>query len=376
MMKTSDKTLMEQLRLTARAIARRKQYFGLTEEDARLLRAMKMDVAEALDEIIEEFYRHLLLHDELDQIIGDAETLLRLKNHFRSYLLTIFDGQFDEEYVHSRLRVGVVHRRIGVKPHYYVSAMHRLSTILRRRVLGGSFDFDDFSNRSTAIEKVLMFDLSLTVDTYIHSLMDTSRRSRAQLEEYAESLEETIAERTRLLKEQARCDSLTGLLNQRTFYSELRKELSRGQRRGYPVLLVYFDIDGFKKINDSRGHRAGDDLLKKVAEAARKTTRRDELVARYGGDEFCIILPNASMEDGGILARRLCDTACDMLNEKELSLSVGIAASTPLRYVDAETLVRMADEAMYRAKKKTGYWVETAPCEQAPVNRNEEGENE
>lgn len=374
-MKTSDKTLMEQLRLTARAIARRKKYFGLTEEDSKILRAMKTDVAEALDEIIEEFYKHLLLHDELDQIIGDAETLLRLKNHFRSYLLTIFDGQFDEEYVHSRLRVGVVHRRIGVKPHYYVSAMHRLSTILRRRVLDGSSDANDFFRGSTAIEKVLMFDLSLTVDTYIHSLMDASRRSRAQLAEYAESLEETIAERTRLLNEQARCDSLTGLLNQRTFYRELRKELSRGQRQGYSVLLVYFDIDGFKKINDKRGHRAGDALLEKVADAARKTTRRDELIARYGGDEFCIILPNATMEEGTILAKRLCETTSEMLKEKELSLSVGIAASTPLRYLDAETLVKLADEAMYRAKKRTGYWVETAQCDQTLVNNNNEEEN-
>ncbi len=358
-MKTSDKTLMEQLRLTSREIKRRKKYFAISDHDSELLRSMKQRVGEELDEIIDEFYKILLAFDEMDQIIGDSETLIRLRNHFKSYILTIFDGQFDEEYVHSRLRVGVVHRRIGVKPKYYVSAIHRISSILKKTILKEKRPFEECCTLIEAIEKILMFDLSLTFDTYIHSLMDESRRSRTQLEEYAESLEETVAERTRLLKMQARNDGLTGLLNQRAFYTELRKELSRGQRQNYAITLIYFDIDGFKNINDTKGHRAGDEILIKVAEATRQTIREGELIARYGGDEFCIILPNSSLEEGRVLSERLCETIKKSVNSAKISCSIGISSSTPDNYHDADSLVRLADQAMYAAKKKTGYVIET-----------------
>jgi len=295
----------------------------------------------------------------MDQIIGDSETLIRLKNHFKSYILTIFDGQFDEEYVHSRLRVGVVHRRIGVKPKYYVSAIHRISSILRRKILQEKRSFDDCFAISEAIEKILMFDLSLTFDTYIHSLMDESRRSRDKLEEYTESLEEIIAQRTKMLKNQARHDGLTGLLNQRAFFTELRKELSRGQRQNHTLTLIYFDIDGFKKVNDTKGHRVGDEILVKIADAARHTTREGERIARYGGDEFCIILPNSSLEEAEVLSERLCETIKKSVNSTKISCSIGIAASTPDNFHDADSLVKLADRAMYEAKKKTGYVIET-----------------
>jgi len=355
---------MEQLRLTPREIERRKSYFAIDDLDCQLLQSMKKDVQAGLDDIITEFYEILLSHDEIDQIIGDAETLIRLKNHFKSYLLTMFDGEIDEEYVHSRLRVGVVHRRIGVDPKYYVSAIHRLNTILRQTVLRNTSSFKDCMAKSEAIEKLLLFDLSLTFDTYIHSLMDESRRSNAKLEEYAESLEEIVAERTRLLAEQARHDGLTGLLNQRAFYSELRKELSRGQRQGHTVLLLYFDIDGFKKINDTKGHRTGDEILIKIAEAARQTTREGEIVARYGGDEFCIILPDSSIEEGQILSGRLCEKIERLAEGSALTCSMGIAASEPGNFLDADTLVRSADKAMYQAKKKNGN-----ACEIAAIKR-------
>lgn len=352
---------MEQLQLTVREIERRKEFFLITEEDCQLLLSMKQKVDASLDDIIDEFYQGLLVFDEMDRIIGDAETLIRLKNHFKSYLQTLFAAQFDEEYVHSRLRVGVVHRRIGVKQEYYVSAVHRLSVILRKKILDKGSSFEDCFNKSQAIEKILLFDLSLMFDTYIHSLMDETRRSSAMLEEYAESLEEIVAERTRLLNEQARRDSLTGLLNQRTFFTELRKELSRGQRQRYSVTLLYFDIDGFKEINDTKGHRAGDEILEKVAEAARQTTREGETVARYGGDEFCIILPNSSPDEGRIVSERLCETITKTIKIEKISLSIGVSASTPNNYLDADNLVKQADEAMYRAKRTKGNVVELAP---------------
>lgn len=364
-MKTSDKTLMEQLRLTSREIVRRKEYFFIKEADCVILQSMREQLVLFLDDIIDKFYRALLSHDEIDQIIGDAETLVRLKNHFKSYLVAMFEGVIDEEYVHSRLRVGLVHRRIGVEGKFYVAAVHLLGSILKENVVQKQADLEYILAQCAAIDRILLFDLSLTFDTYIHSLMDESRRSSIKLEEYAESLEETVAERTRLLKEQARHDGLTGLLNQKSFYSELRRALSRGQRQGYSVVLIYFDIDGFKKINDSKGHRAGDEILVKVAEAARQTTREGETVARYGGDEFCIIMADSSVSEAEVLSERLCKMIKQSISDSSLSCSIGISISSPDRFLDADSLVKSADKAMYRAKKSLGYKFVTAAVDEA-----------
>lgn len=360
-MGTTDQTLLDQLKLTGREIARRKEYFNFTDKDCQSLIGLREIVAESIDEIVEEFYRHITPFNEMDRLIGDADTLQKLKNHQRIYILSLFDGQYDEDYVHSRLRVGVVHKRIGVAPKYYVSAVFHLGNILRDTIAGRTPDSCQTCIADlAAIEKILMFDLSLIFDTYIHSLMDEVRRSREELENYTESLEEIISERTQLLKEQARHDGLTGLLNQYYFYEELRRELSRSQRRGHSTTLIYFDLDGFKKLNDTKGHRAGDKVLVDVAQAMRESIRQGEILARYGGDEFCIIMPECTIDD----ARSLCERLCRLIEKHTqgmgISCSMGIAMSTVDHFLDASTLVKKADEAMYAAKQEPGFCIKLA----------------
>ncbi len=360
-MKTTDHTLMEQLRITPMEIARRKQYLGFSEKDAKSLESMRQDITDNIEDIIETFYKNILPFDEMDQIIGDAQTLARLKNNQRHYILSLFDGQYDEEYVHSRLRVGMVHKRIGLDPKYYVAAIHILSTILKDTVSGKSPDVSDsYRQKQSAIEKILMFDLSLTVDTYINSLVAELQRSRGDLKKYAESLEKTIAQRTQSLKDQARLDGLTGLINQHTFYKELKRELSRANRLNYSTALIYFDLDGFKKLNDSKGHKAGDELLVIIADSMRTVVRENEISARYGGDEFCIILSNGSLEDGTVVSKRLCDEIKKNTPGTGISISIGIAVSTPEKLMDTNSLVKAADKAMYAAKKEKGFAIKIA----------------
>lgn len=360
-MKTTDHTLIEQLKITEREIERRKEYLGLTDADKKTLVSLRELVAEHLDEIVENFYERILPFDEMDRVIGDAETLRRLKNHQRNYILSLFDGQYDEDYVHSRLRVGVVHKRIGVDPKFYVSAVHNLSAILRTIVSEYSEKDCQLCVQSlAAIEKIIMFDLSLTFDTYINSLMDETKRSKEELEHYTASLEEVISERTKSLKEQARHDGLTGLLNQRSFYSELRRELSRGQRRNHSTVLIYFDLDGFKKLNDSQGHKRGDEILVAVAEAMRRSVRESEIGARYGGDEFCIILPESSIDEAQQVCQRLAGAIKELTEGSGISCSMGIAISSPENSYDADSLVKIADAAMYEAKKETGFSIKIA----------------
>lgn len=360
-MKNTEQTLIQQLRISRREIDRRKEYFGFNETDIRALVSLRETIAAFIDEITEEFYKRIVPFEEMDRIIGDAETLLRLRNYQRSYILSLFDGQYDEEYVQSRLRVGVVHKRIGVDPKYYISAISNLTAIIRNIISSHSKnDCQACVTGLTSIEKILMFDLSLTFDTYINSLMDEVRRSREEMENYAESLEIVISKRTELLTEQARQDGLTGLLNQRSFYVELRKELSRSQRRGHNTILIYFDLDGFKKLNDSQGHKRGDEILVATANAMKSSIRECEIAARYGGDEFCIILPESSISEAEQVCHKICEVIKNSTGDTGISCSMGIAIAPPEKALDANALVKMADKAMYEAKKEPGFSIKIA----------------
>lgn len=360
-MKTSNQTLIEQLKITNREIERRKEFFNLTADDSTVLASLREIISDNIEDIVEEFYRRILPFSEMDRIIGDAETLRRLKNHQRHYIFSLFDGQYDEDYVLSRLRVGVVHKRIGVDPKFYVSAVYNLSSILRNIILTSeNKDCSICASSLAAIEKIIMFDLSLTFDTYINSLMDEVERSNSELEQYAESLEEVISERTKLLKEQARHDGLTTLLNQHSFYSELRRELLRGQRRSYSTVLIYFDLDHFKQLNDTHGHKRGDEILVAVAESMKKVLRETDIPARYGGDEFCVILPESSLQEAEQVCEKLCEAIKKSTEGSDISCSMGIAISSPEENYDANSLVTKADKAMYDAKKEPGFTVKIA----------------
>lgn len=360
-MKTSDQTLIQQLKITKREIDRRKEYLNLSVADCSALVSLRKLIGENIEEIVEQFYTKILPFNEMDRVIGDAETLRRLKNHQRNYILSLFDGQYDEDYVHSRLRIGVVHKRIGVDPKFYVSAVYNLSAILRNIViLNNKKDCKECDFNVSAIEKVIMFDLSLTFDTYINSLMDEVRNSKKELEEYAESLEKVVSERTKLLRKEARHDGLTSLLNQRSFYSELRRELLRGQRRSHSTVLIYFDLDGFKKLNDSQGHKRGDEILVAVAESMKSSLRETDILARYGGDEFCVILSESTVEEAEKVCQKLCEAIRKSTEGSGVSCSMGIAISSPEKNYDANSFVKKADKAMYGAKKKPGFTIQVA----------------
>ncbi|VVS95422.1 GGDEF domain-containing protein [Desulfoluna spongiiphila] len=355
-MKTTNLTLLKQLKFSPHEIERRKEYLDIDEPSREALVSMRGVVRANIDNIVERFYDRILSFDEMDRVIGDAETLHRLRNYQRQYILSMFDGEYSEDYVHSRLRVGVVHKRIGVDPKYYVAAIFVLKDVLCKLVDDISEEKCEVCRKNkSAIDKLIMFDLLLAFDTYIFSLMTEAQRSNDELETYTDSLEEVIAERTRLLVEQARNDGLTGLLNQRAFYSELKKELLRGQRRNHAVVLVYFDLDGFKALNDEQGHTRGDEVLVAVGDAMRETLRETEVMARYGGDEFCIVLSDITLENTEGVCRRLCESIEQKTKGTGVTCSMGVAASTPEESTDVNSLVKAADKKMYEAKKEPGF---------------------
>src|SRR3954452_4287224 len=148
-------------------------------------------------------------------------------------------------------------------------------------------------------------------------------------------------------------DSLTGLPNRSLFLDRMRHALARAEREAEPVAVLFCDLDGFKTVNDSLGHRTGDRLLVMVAERLAERLRPGDTIARLGGDEFAVLLEELREPgDAARAAQRLLDAleAPFELRDREfyVSVSIGIAAGKD----DAETLLRDADLAMYRAKSR------------------------
>lgn len=150
-------------------------------------------------------------------------------------------------------------------------------------------------------------------------------------------------------------DALTLLPNRRYFLEELERAITRARRQQRAVALLFIDLDGFKKVNDSLGHKMGDLLLQHVSKRFRDVVRQSDLLARLGGDEFAVVMDVDERSNAFALAQRMIDVLRDPLLEAHpgylVSASVGIALF-PDDTDDGTTLLAQADQAMYRAKRQ------------------------
>lgn len=150
-------------------------------------------------------------------------------------------------------------------------------------------------------------------------------------------------------------DGLTGVYNKRYFLDFLEREMARSHRHGAPLSLVMFDIDHFKKINDQRGHLAGDAVLKELCQRIKVRIRREDLFARYGGEEFAAILTNTALDGGVSFAehvRLLVAQQPFHFNNQSIpvTVSLGVACLYNEASLTPEELIRRADDNLYAAK--------------------------
>lgn len=174
------------------------------------------------------------------------------------------------------------------------------------------------------------------------------------------------------LKEASSTDGLTGLPNHQSFMTRFCNELKRAERYQEPLSLLMVDVDVFKNINDSYGHLRGDDVLRKMGHLIRENVRGSDFVARYGGDEFVVILTETDKTHAFRVAEKLrrhieSSDAVGNGSVGRITVSIGIAAAVPEGY-DAALLIDKADKAMYRAKNDGRNQSYIAPNGAAPAD--------
>jgi diguanylate cyclase (GGDEF)-like protein len=160
-------------------------------------------------------------------------------------------------------------------------------------------------------------------------------------------------ERIQELEREARQDSLTGLKNRRSFEEDLRREMARGRRLGTTGAMLMIDLDHFKRVNDSRGHPAGDELIKEIAALLRRRVRETDALARLGGDEFAIVLPGTRVEEAQVVAEAIVEAIREHsgeVGEEAVTASIGIAMFGNDPRTSFASIVSEADTAMYAAK--------------------------
>ena len=199
--------------------------------------------------------------------------------------------------------------------------------------------------------------------TVFDELTERVRITQDALEKMNHDLERRVSERTNQLEEAnrrletlAHTDPLTGLANRRQFITESQRLIAHARRTHRPLSLIVCDIDSFKQVNDVHGHTSGDQVICQVAHSLRSTVREEDIVGRFGGDEFVVLLPDSCEQDARAVALRLCEHARTSRDEIEpdtaprFTLSCGVAE---LRDTDErlEDMFLRADHRLYLAKE-------------------------
>jgi diguanylate cyclase (GGDEF)-like protein len=191
--------------------------------------------------------------------------------------------------------------------------------------------------------------INLTYEQMNRELIAAKRR--------AEELAEQLAEANRKLQEMANVDGLTQIFNRRVFQNLITREFYRSQRYGHPLSCIMIDLDTFKEINDHEGHLVGDQVLRETAGLLQGSLRKTDFLARYGGDEFVVILPEADSKAAAVLGeklRRAIEQRNFDIEGRSIQLTISLGVSTLSKETPVfteEEMIQRADANLYLAKK-------------------------
>lgn len=338
--------------LTEQEISNHKSLINFGDDDVRLLKAHAGVIEKQIDSIVDQFYDYQLSIPEVNAVISLDDRLPRLKQTMKVYITELFSGEYGVDYVNRRLEVGKAHENLGVSTKYYLSAAYHLENLLRETI----DDKNDAANAPlrSALSKVMHFDVQIIMDTFIESLVSKVRTAQEELEDYAESLEEVVTERTRQLHELSRKDELTELVNRDGMVENLRRELANAARYKESISFVCFTLNGYQALVSKKGQAIGNVVLNQIGHDIKSQIREADVPCRVADDEFCIIMPRTQTSEAEAISQRLIDMF-EQDNQHKLFFSMGIATTGPEDVMEATDFITQVEDRMNKASMETGF---------------------
>lgn len=351
-MKSDNASAAQQVSFAEQDIAIHKSLIDFDDKDAKLLKAHGSVIEDRLDSIVETFYQHQMTIPEVKAVIGNEARLATLKKTMAQYIQELFAGDYGNDYVARRLEIGKAHESLGVAARYYLSAVYQLENLLRETI----DDKDEKSNAPlrSALHKVMQFDVQIVMDNFISNLLAKVKLAQAELEDYAEGLEEVVAERTRQLNELSRKDELTELFNRHGMIENLRRELANAGRYKESISIVCFSLKGYTQLAENKGQAIGNVVLNQIGHDIKKQIREADVPCRVADDEFCIIMPRTETKEAEAICQRLIEMF-KQDNQHKLSFGMGIATSSSDEVADSDAVIKQVEGLMRKAGEKPGF---------------------
>jgi len=303
------------------------------EADARRLNERVL--APQAEAIVARFQPRLAEHPAYEEVMRRGGDPARLRAAHAQYLRELGLDYASADYFERRLRMGVVHADRGVPPDVYLAAYGLLQALVAEAMPPG-LDPAERERLVRVFTKLCFLDASLVIEAYVSS-------------ELGELTKLVMAER-----ERARTDALTGLLNRGAVLEALEEALGQAAIERVPVSVVMVDLDGFKAVNDTWGHLVGDEVLREVVDRVRSAVRGFDLVGRYGGEEFLVVLRATPLEVARRIAERIrsrIESGPFTAGGHRITLTASAGVAEAAEGEEAEPLLARADQALYAAKR-------------------------
>ena len=312
-----------------------------SREDVRMLHD-KLLSHTATEQIFDRFYAQLLLNKQAADLLSSFD-LGHLKAKQVDYIRELGVSFKDAKYFESRAQVGVAHARVGVPLSLYLSSFGLLQCLILECLLDQVEDKTQRETMTRLVLKLTTLDIALATEVYHRCRIQDLDRSVKHLE-----LEQNV------LRTQLEQDALTGASSRTSLLRELQGAIARCEKTGQPLAVIMADLDHFKAVNDTQGHLVGDRVLAEVATRIKAALREFDLVGRYGGEEFVILLENTSLHTAHQIAERVRQhIGSQPVHTSSQNIEITISQGLAMRMEgdDRQSLLKRADQAMYAAKK-------------------------